>query len=239
MHASIDAYAYRNSPIHRWELRSKCVGLFVLLFTFASLQNLALLLPMLLVSTSLYMMTGLPGAFIASRLRYPGTFLLVIVVLAPFLVGQQVLIAFGPLSLHREGLSLTVLIAARFIAIITVAVVLFGTAPFVQTIKALRALGLPATLTDMTLFAYRYVYELETHLTTMQQAMHLRGFVWQRFNQRNLRLLAALMGSLLIRSYEQAERVYQAMRLRGYGHAPRRSEQVRPGRLTCWHWLSS
>ncbi|PSN10637.1 cobalt ECF transporter T component CbiQ, partial [filamentous cyanobacterium CCP5] len=31
----------------------------------------------------------------------------------------------------------------------------------------------------------------------------------------------SLTGSLLIRSYERSQRVYQAMRLRGYGQLPR------------------
>ncbi|MEO1286132.1 MAG: ATP-binding cassette domain-containing protein [Chloroflexota bacterium] len=38
-----------------------------------------------------------------------------------------------------------------------------------------------------------------------------------KLDKRSIVQVASLMGSLLIRSYEQAERVYKAMRLRGYG----------------------
>ncbi|MEL6936120.1 MAG: energy-coupling factor transporter transmembrane component T, partial [Cyanobacteria bacterium J06607_17] len=39
--------------------------------------------------------------------------------------------------------------------------------------------------------------------------------------------LAAVTGTLLVRSYEQSERVYKAMRLRGYGNSRRPSSQNR------------
>ena len=43
-----------------------------------------------------------------------------------------------------------------------------------------------------------------------------------------------LTGNLLIRSYEQSERVYKAMRLRGYGQ----SRQVAPAPATTSPWFS-
>ena len=70
----------------------------------------------------------------------------------------------------------------------------------------------------MTLLAYRYLEELGNMLTTMQRAIRLRGFQYKKFSRRNLRILAQLTGSLLIRSYERSNRVYQAMILRGYGY---------------------
>ncbi|NJO19990.1 MAG: hypothetical protein HC838_07910, partial [Spirulinaceae cyanobacterium RM2_2_10] len=39
-------------------------------------------------------------------------------------------------------------------------------------------------------------------------------------NRRNLQRLASLAGSLLVRSYERSQHVYQAMILRGYGQGP-------------------
>lgn len=52
----------------------------------------------------------------------------------------------------------------------------------------------------------------------MQRAMKLRGFQAHHLSPRNVSLLAALMGTLLVRSYEQSQQVYQAMMLRGYGY---------------------
>jgi cobalt/nickel transport system permease protein len=81
-------------------------------------------------------------------------------------------------------------------------------------------------LADMTLLAYRYLYEIGDDLETMRTAMGLRGFQAHRLSGRALGALAALAGSVLVRSYEQSERVYKAMVLRGYGRAARPREEV-------------
>lgn len=144
-----------------------------------------------------------------------------IVLIVPFLSGQTALFSIGPLTMHTEGVLLAIMIIARFSTILTVSLVLFGTSPFLHTVRAMYALGLPGILTDMVLFFYRYLSDLAESLVTMQRAMRLRGFQLQRLNQQNLGQLAALAGTMLIRSQEQSERVYHAMLLRGYGKAPR------------------
>ncbi|MGL6283509.1 MAG: CbiQ family ECF transporter T component, partial [Microcoleaceae cyanobacterium] len=40
---------------------------------------------------------------------------------------------------------------------------------------------------------------------------------FRKFTRKNLEIYATLVGNLLIRSYEQSHRIYQAMQLRGYG----------------------
>jgi cobalt/nickel transport system permease protein len=104
------------------------------------------------------------------------------------------------------------------LAILITGFILLGTTPFLDILKALRSLGLPSLLTDMTLLTYRYLYDIAEQLATMQQAMGLRGYGYRRQTTRQRwRWLAALLGTLLLRSYERSQRVYKAMRLRGYG----------------------
>ncbi|MDJ0681806.1 MAG: energy-coupling factor transporter transmembrane component T, partial [Xenococcaceae cyanobacterium MO_167.B52] len=100
----------------------------------------------------------------------------------------------------------------------TVSLVLFGTAPFLSSVKGLRSLGLPSVIVDMTLLSYRYLEEVGAMVDTMERAMKLRGFDKHNFQYRNLQVLARLIGSLLVRSYEKSTRIYQAMILRGYGY---------------------
>jgi cobalt/nickel transport system permease protein len=72
----------------------------------------------------------------------------------------------------------------------------------------------------MTLLAYRYLFEIGGDLRRMETAMRLRGFGANGFSTRGLGILASLAGSILVRSYERSDRVYNAMMLRGYGQAP-------------------
>jgi len=219
-----------DSALHRWEPRYRLVGLMALIFAFSFVQHLRLLPAMLAVTFALYAASRLPLSFLLTRLRAPGFFLLIVAILLPFFSGPTVLLRFGPLALRQEGCLDLVLIVAKFVSILTIGLVLFGTAPFLTTIKAMRALGLPSILSDMTLLSYRYLYEIGDDLETMETAMRLRGFRARRPNGRTLGVLASLAGSILVRSYEQSERVYKAMVLRGYGRSsrPRDEFQVCP-----------
>ena len=160
MNLAVDAYAHLDSPLHRWEPRVKFVGLMVLIFAFSFVRQLPLLPAMLLVTAVLYAASHLPLSYLLTRLRYPGSFLLIMAVVLPFLSGSTVLFQIGPLALRLEGCLELVRILVKFACILTVGLVLFGSGPFLSAIKAMRALGLPPILADMTLLAYRYLFEI-------------------------------------------------------------------------------
>jgi cobalt/nickel transport system permease protein len=88
------------------------------------------------------------------------------------------------------------------------------------------------------LLTYRYLHDIDQDWHTMQRAMHLRGFHFSQsktfWQGKPLVRLASLVGTLLIRSYEQSERIYQAMRLRGYGSS--QSLGSRNPRGSFWDW---
>ncbi|MEO1519191.1 MAG: cobalt ECF transporter T component CbiQ [Cyanobacteria bacterium J06633_2] len=235
MNLQIDAYAYRDSVIHRWNPRQKLIGLVALIFAFATVDALTLVPVMVGITMGLYLLSRLPLSFLRDRLRYPGFFLIGIVLLLPWLSGETVIWQWNWLSLREEGLLAVALIASRFFCIFTVGLVLLGTMPFLTTIQSMRSLGLPHLLADMTLLTYRYLYDVMSNLATMKRAMRLRGFGYRPVSnsttrtllfiprRRTLQLLASLAGSLFIRSYEQSEHIYKSMRLRGYGQANLRS----------------
>ncbi|NET34433.1 MAG: cobalt ECF transporter T component CbiQ [Cyanothece sp. SIO1E1] len=221
----LDQHVHLNSWVHRWEPKHKFIGLMALMFAFALVKDWHLLPAMLVVTLSLYTMAKLPLPFLWQRLRYPGCFILGVVILLPFLSGETVIWHWGPMTLRQEGCLAMLLIVGRFVSIFTLSLILLSTSSFLSTIKAMRSLGLSTILTDMMLLSYRYIYELADTLVTMQRAMQLRGFRIRPHSKfslipdfRDLNLLASLAGTLLVRSYKQSERIYEAMRLRGYGN---------------------
>ena len=220
MKLDIDEYANLDSPFHRWDPRYKLIGLITLVFAFSFVRDLRMLLAMVGVTVAIYAISKLPASFMVRRLRYPSFFLLAMVVILVFLSGENVITSLGPISVRQEGLLAAALVATRFLCILTMGMVLFGTTPLLTSIKAMRALGLPAIMADMALLAFRYLQEIGQDLRRMQTSMRLRGFTGRRFSLRGLRILAWLSGSLLLHSYERSEWVYKAMILRGYGHAP-------------------
>ena len=214
----LDEHAHLDSPLHRWDPRYKLIGLMALIFTFSFVQDLRVLPLVLAITAVLYAVSKLPLSYLLTRLRYPGVFLLAVAILLPFFSGSTVIARLGHIALRQEGVLELILIVVRFVCILTVGLILFGSAPFLTTIKAMRALGLPPILADMMLLSYRYLFEIGHDLKTMETSMRLRNFHAHRFSLRGLDALASVSGSLLVRSYEQAERVYKAMTLRGYGH---------------------
>lgn len=230
MKLGLDEYAHLDSPLHRWEPRSKLLGLSSLILAYTFVEDWRLLLPTVAITVVIYWLSQLPFSFWLQRIRYPGVFLLGIVLILPFASGETVWLHLGPIALYAEGVQGMILIASRFLAIVTLALVLFGTGSFLSTVEAMRSLGLSPILADMMLLFYRYLFEIGDRLKTMQMAMRLRGFQPQKLSPRNLTLLASLAGTLLIRSYEQSEQVYRAMLLRGYGRI-RQNRDRQPIRL--------
>ena len=217
-----DVFVSGNSAIHRWAVRPKLLSLLTLMFAIAMVQHLVLIPWIMVMVGGLYIYTGLPLPYLLRRLPYPGIFIVAMVGLLPWISGETIIWQWSIVALRLEGLQTAALIAGRFLAILTTGFILLGTTPFLDMLKALRSLGLPALLTDMALLTYRYLFDIANQLATMRQAMRLRGYgllgqTWRR----QWGWLAALFGSLLLRSYERSQRVYKAMRLRGYGQKNR------------------
>ena len=221
MRLGLEEYARGDSSLHRWDPRYKLIGLMALVFALSYVRDLRTLPLTLVAAAVLLAKSRLPVPFWLSRLRAPGVFILLTALLLPLTSGSTVFFQLGPLALRREGCTQALLMVTKFTTILTTSLVLFGTAPYLTTIKAMRALGLPSLLCDMTLFAYRYIYVIGEDLETMDMAMGLRGFRRNRLGSRALAALSSLAGSLLVRSYERSERVHKAMILRGYGRSER------------------
>lgn len=213
-----DTYISRDSPIHHWAVKPKLISLLALMFAIAVVQQLTIIPVALAVVMGLYACSRLPLSYLWRRLPYPGLFIMAMVGLLPWVSGSTVIWQWQWLTLRLEGLQAAALIAGRFLAILITGFVLLGTTPFLDILKALRSLGLPSLLTDMTLLTYRYLHDIAAQLATLQQAMGLRGHgLFRQTLQRQWGWLVALLGSLLLRSYERSQRVYKAMGLRGYG----------------------
>jgi len=217
MKLALDRYASLDSPLHRWQQEYKLVGLLSLIFAFAFVQNIWLLPIMVTITGILFILSAIPFSFLITRLRYPSWFILAVIIMLPFVSGSTPIFEWGYFAIKEEGCWQALLVSVRFFCILTTSLVLFGTAPFLNSIKAMRSLGLPRVIVDMTLLSYRYLEELGEMLTTMQRAMKLRGFQPKNITRRNLKVFSQLTGSILVRSYERSLRIYQAMILRGYG----------------------
>lgn len=100
-------------------------------------------------------------------------------------------------------------------AIVLAVSALMGTIEPFMLARALRLLRVPRTLTHLLWFTMRYVTLLSDEYRALLRAMKARAFR-PRANRHTYRTYASLIGMLLVRSLDRAERVVGAMRCRGF-----------------------
>src|SRR5262249_27640833 len=103
-------------------------------------------------------------------------------------------------------------------------IVLAEVTPFSDLLRGLRHLGVPSPLLPPIHFMHRYAFVLAEELAGMAKARRSRNF--RRKGRLDWGLLGGLLGMLLLRSLERAERVHAAMLARGWDGTLRHLEPV-------------
>lgn len=190
----------------------------ILAFSYSYVSNPLLLGVMGVATILLWTTSRLSASFVLRKLRFPSLFVLTLVMSLPFISGETTLLDMGFIALKKEGLISSIIIASRFLCIITTALIVFNTSPLLEYIKAMRAMKLPWILTDMVFLVFRYLQVIGDDYKRMRASMQLRGFDGNRFSLQTLRTIAWLSGGLLVRSFERSDWIYRSMCLRGYGN---------------------
>ena len=111
--------------------------------------------------------------------------------------------------------TLALLIALKANAIMLTLTALLSTLEAVELGHALQQLHCPAKLVHLLLFTVRYLDVLHREYERLRNAMRARAFQ-PRLDRHTLRTYGYLVGMLLVRAFERAERIEQAMRCRGF-----------------------
>lgn len=116
------------------------------------------------------------------------------------------------LDISRGLVSLIVLMEKALLAVSAV-LILMATTPLARLLSGLRSLGVPKVLLMVLLLSVRYLSLLAGEADRMGRAYHLRSVKAKGIRMRDM---GSFAGQLLLRSFDRAERVYQAMKLRGF-----------------------
>jgi cobalt/nickel transport system permease protein len=210
-HSFIDRYAALDSPLHLLDPRSKILA-------FAALIIAILCIPMnggfqffiyFFVAAILMGISQVPLNFIMGRT----------LAVLPF-------IALASLAAPWKGwLGLWILFLRAILCLIML-ILLTNTTRFVELLRGMRKLGCPSILAMNLSFLYRYLFVLTEEAMRMKQARDCRRVGRAPF-RAELKILSSMLGTLLIRSFERAERMHAAMLSRGFAgefqvYAPRK-----------------
>jgi len=215
-HAYVDQLAHRASPIHALDPRAKVgvIGLAVVAISLTGPDGGWQLGCYALVLVALVGLARLPVAWLLRRVALVLPFVLGVVLLQPFTHSGTPLwgVELGPVSwtVTAEGLLAGLILLAKAALAALAVLVLVSTTRFPVLLAALQWMGLPRVLLLVLSFLYRYLFVLVDEAMRMRRAAAARGGL-ARAGQAG-----ALLGSLFLRTYTRAERVYQAMLARGF-----------------------
>lgn len=212
----LDRLASQDTPVHRLDPRAKVITTLVFLVAVVSFGKYDLLgmLPFALFPIVLASEGRLPFRFLARKLLAVAPFALVIGFFNPWL-DREVIAYLGGLGISGGWISY-VSIVIRFGLTTSAALVLIGTTGMMGVCMGIERLGAPDVFATQLLFLYRYIFVLGEETMRMSRARALRSFGGRGMG---LRIYGQMLGQLLLRTYDRAQRIYLAMQCRGFdGH---------------------
>ncbi|NJC87026.1 MAG: cobalt ECF transporter T component CbiQ [Desulfuromonas sp.] len=218
----LDLLAMRESAVHRLDPRAKVLTTLVFIVCVVSFgrYELAAMLPFCLFPIALLALGDLPAGYIARKVLVVIPFAVMVGLFNP-LFDRQVILQLGPLGIWGGWLScLSIVVRALLTA--AAAIVLVAVTGFPAICVALEQLGMPRVFAVQLLFLYRYIFVLTDEGGRVARARQLRSCGNKGMG---LRHFGPLLGHLLLRTWERAERIHMAMLARGFTgemHARRR-----------------
>ncbi len=205
-----------ESPLRRLDPRWKLAALVLAALAVAALRSPLSALAALAGSLALAVLARLPLRWFLGRLGSVAAVLAVFAAALPFLLrGPGPSWQWGPISFSLYGGGVAVVLCAKALALLTLMLVLLATAPLDATFKAAHALRVPGLLVQLAMLSYRYLFVVADELARLRVALRVRGYR-NRASRHCYHTVGTVAGTLLVRSYERAERVGQAMRCRGF-----------------------
>jgi cobalt/nickel transport system permease protein len=212
----LDSLPQIDSPLARVDPRWKLASLLLASALCGLLQTLPPVMTAMGGVCCLVALSKVPFSWYGQRLVGLALFL------TPFALGSLFLLpdpsplpVVGPITISRTGLQLALLICCKAVTIVTLMLILLATAPLNATVHAAYSLHIPGILVQVVLLTHRYLSVLAGELRQLRIALRVRGFR-SRANLHSYRTIGHVTGTLLVRGFERAERVGQAMRCRGF-----------------------
>jgi cobalt/nickel transport system permease protein len=201
--------------VARFDPRARVVAAVAFAVVVVSLERWGALVGASVIAVFAAMLARPPWASVLRRLLAMDGLMLLVLASLPFAVPGEPLMHWGGFVASREGLLQALAIAAKANAILLMLMAMVGSIPTVKLGHALQRLHVPATLAHLLLFTIRYLDVLGAEYARLRRAMTARAFR-PRTDRHTWRSLGWLVGMLLVRSFERAERVLAAMKCRGY-----------------------
>jgi cobalt/nickel transport system permease protein len=201
--------------LHRVDPRARLLAA----LAFGLLVAVAGQFPALVAALAVAVLTAAPARVLNRstfwRLMHVNSFVLLLVILLPLSTPGEPAVRLGLLTWSGDGLLRAAAIGLKANAILLVFTGLVGTMEPAHLGFALGRLRVPTKLTHLFLFMVRYIEVIHREYHRLRNAMRLRGFR-PRCDRHTLQSLGYLVGLLLVRAFDRADRIVEAMKCRGF-----------------------
>ena len=221
MHISIDTLVqdYHESRsihgLHNLDPRIKLALLVTAVTVNIYFAQLWLSLSLLAAGTLLALYSRIPLRLFFLFFLLPAWSTLLVVAGFTIGFGTTPMFHIGPVTLYKEGLHLGLSAAARVACDMSWMAAVFLTTPFNNLLAALKWFKVPEILVDTIAMGYRYVSLIFTEFNRMKNSAMTRG----GFRKYRYALVstARILAQVILRAYDRASRIQEAMTCRGAG----------------------
>lgn len=220
----MDTLAQGNSWLHRLDPRAKLITTLLFIIAVISFGKYTILafIPFFLYPVFLIAAGGLPAGYLLKKVLLVSPFAILLGIFNP-LIDKAIVVHIGTIGIAGGWISFGSILL-RFILTVTAALLLVALTGFNPVCEALRKLGVPRPFVVQLMFFYRYLFVLTDETQRMDRARSLRSF--HRGFMR-YRTFISVVGHLLLRTLDRAERIYYAMCCRGFNGQIRRLSSIK------------
>ena len=209
----LDELSYGVSPVHNLDSRIKLLTTFVFIIIVTSFDKYEArqLVPLVLFPVVMVTSGNIPLKSILRRVLIVSPFAVLIGIFNP-LFDRVPLYFINGLPISGGWISFLVILI-KFVLTVSSSLILVSTTGFYDVCLALSRLRVPVVFVLQLMFLYRYLFILVEEGIRLTRAHSVRSF---RKRGMDLKVFGSLVGQLLLRTLDRAQRIYTAMISRGF-----------------------
>jgi cobalt/nickel transport system permease protein len=210
-----EEFANNDSFIHRLDPRGKLIIVFLFSIVVAAANQFQVLLGSLTLGLLIVLTAKVPAGELIKRLIPVNMLILFLWLFLPFTFGGEPLFFVGSLAVTREGVFYATRISIKSNAMMLMLIALVASTPIFSIGHAMHQLKIPKKIVHLFFFTYRYIHAIYREYLRLKNSIKIRGFI-PKTDLHTYKTFAYLVGMLLVRSFDRAHRVHNAMLCRGF-----------------------
>lgn len=203
----------------RWDAALKIPSVFLLMMSMAFIRNQQLTFFLPCVAAVFFVFSGVSFKLLLSRLRSPLLLLLFVSLFMMLFSGGENLLELGFIKFKLSGSVQAMNMVIRVLSIITVGIAMVHTTALQGLSGKLKKMHIPVLLVDIGMMTGRYIIVIGEDYSKMKNSRRLRGYEQNKSIARFFSVIVPTAATILIRGFDQSEKVFHAMHMRGYGSA--------------------